>query len=169
MTTNKFLTFLSNKIQFVTAIATSAGIGDANKIIATGSDGKLDSTLMPTGIGADTQSVVSSENLTAGDWVNVYDNGGTPNVRKADANPERACTGFVLAGVTSPAAATVYRSGTNTQRSGLTTGTYYYLSTTAGSEVATAPTTATDIIQGLGYASSATAIAFQPTTPITVG
>jgi hypothetical protein len=168
MTTNKFLTFLSNKIQYVTAIASSAGVGDANKIIATGSDGLISSTLMPTGIGADTQSVVASENLSAGDWVNVYDNAGTPNVRKADANPERACTGYVLASVSSAASAIVYRSGTNTGRTGLTTGTYYYLSATAGSETATAPTTSGDVIQGLGYAGSSTTIAFQPTTPIAV-
>lgn len=168
MATNKFLTFLSNKKQLVTAIASSAGAGDADKIIATGSDGRIDSSLMPTGIGADTQTVVASENLSAGDWVNVYDNGGTPNVRRADANPERAATGFVLSSVTSAANATVYRSGTNTGRTGLTTGTYYYLSTTAGSETATAPTTSGDVIQGLGYASSSSAVAFQPTTPIAV-
>ena len=168
MATNKFLTFLSNKIQLVTAIASSAGAGDANKIVATGGDGKLDSTLMPTGIGADTQTVVASENLSAGDWVNVYDNGGTPNVRKADANPERACTGFVLSSVTSAANATVYRSGTNTGRTGLTVGTYYYLSATAGGETATAPTTSGDVIQGLGFAATSSSIAFQPTTPIAV-
>lgn len=168
MATNKFLTFLSNKIQYVTAIATSAGAGDANKIIATGADGLISTTLMPSGIGPDTQSVVSSENLVSGDWVNIYDNAGTPNVRKADANPDRPCNGFVLAGVTSPAAATVYRSGTNTGLTGLTIGSYYYLSTTAGIGTVTAPTTATDIIQGLGYAGSASAILFQPTASITV-
>jgi hypothetical protein len=168
MATNKFLTFLSNKIQFVTAIASSAGAGDANKIISTGSDGLIDPTLMPTGIGADTQSVVASENLSAGDWVNVYDNGGTPSVRKADANPERACTGFVLSSVSSAANATVYRSGTNTALTGLTTGTYYYLSATAGTGTATAPTTSGDVIQGLGYAATSSSIAFQPTTPIAV-
>jgi hypothetical protein len=168
MATNKFLTFLSNKIQLVTAIVSSTGAGDAGMIVSTDTDGRLHPTVMPTGIGADTQTVLASENLSAGDWVNVYDNGGTPNVRKADANPERAATGFVLASVSSAANATVYRSGTNTGRSGLTTGTYYYLSATAGGETATAPTTSGDVIQGLGYASSASAIAFQPTTPITV-
>jgi hypothetical protein len=104
--------------------------------------------------------------------LNVYDNTGTPNVfRKADANPERACTGFVLASVTSASNAVVYRSGTMALLqvgTGLTTGTYYYLSATAGGESATAPTTSGDVIQGLGYASSASAIAFQPTTPIAV-
>lgn len=168
MATNKFLTFLSNKNQLVTAIASSAGAGDANKIIATGSDGKIDSTLMPTGIGADTQTVLASENLSAGDWVNVFDNAGTPNVRKADANPERACTGFVLSSVSSAANATVYRSGTNTGRTGLTAGTYYYLSGTAGGETATAPTSSGDIIQGLGFAATSSSIAFQPTAPISV-
>lgn len=166
--TNKFLTFLADKTQLVTAIVSSAGVGDANKIISTGSDGLISPTLMPTGIGADTQTVVASEALSAGDWVNVFDNTGTPNVRKADANPERAATGFVLSSVSSAANATVYRSGTNTALTGLTTGTYYYLSTTAGLTTATAPTTSGDIIQGLGYAGSSTAIAFQPTTPITV-
>lgn len=168
MATNKFLTFLANKIQYVTAIASSAGVGDANKIISTGSDGLINLTLMPTGVGADTQTVVAFEALSAGDWVNIFDSAGTPNVRKADANPERAATGYVLASVSASANAVVYRSSTNTGRSGLTAGTYYYLSTTAGGETATAPIASGDVIQGLGYASSANSIAFQPTTPIAV-
>lgn len=168
MATNKFLTFLSNKIQLVAAIVSSAGAGDGNKIVSTDTDGKLHITVMPAGIAPDTLSVLASENLSAGEWVNVYDNAGTPNARKADANPERACTGYILSSVTSGNNATVYRSDTNTGRTGLTAGVYYYLSATAGSETATAPTASGDIIQGLGFASTSSSISFQPTTPIAV-
>lgn len=46
MTTNRFLTVLNNARQLVTAISTSAGSGDANKIVATASNGRLDPSLM---------------------------------------------------------------------------------------------------------------------------
>ena len=44
--TTRFLTFIDNAIQLVTAIASSAGIADANKIVATGVDGKIDASLI---------------------------------------------------------------------------------------------------------------------------
>lgn len=43
-----YLTVLNGLAKLVTAIATSAGAGDANKLVRTGADGKLDSSLMPT-------------------------------------------------------------------------------------------------------------------------
>lgn len=163
MSSNIFLTLQSGIKRWVQAISTSAGAGDANKIIMTGADGKLDSTLMPTGIGADTRSVVSSENLAAGDFVNEYDNAGTPNVRKADPANGRPATGYVLASVTSPANATIYPLGgtTNTAKSALTIGALYILDpTTAGAVVTAASATLTNgnLRQVIGRAVSATAL-----------
>jgi len=140
----------------VEGLVTSAGVGDAGKVVALDSAGKLDISVLPTGVGAATFSAASSENLTAGDFVNIYDNAGTINVRKADANNNRRAHGFVLANVTSPAAATVYYGDVNTQVSGLTVGAEYFLSDTAGAVVTPAPTTAGDIVQRLGVARSAT-------------
>lgn len=150
-------------------ITTSAGAGDAGKSIATGSDGKIDSTLMPLGIGADTRTVITSENLSAGNYVNLYDNAGTLTARKADASGgvAKQCDGFVLAATTSGQNATVYFDGTISGLSGLTIGSRYFLSgTTAGTATTTAPTTATYICQSIGKALSATELTFEAGEPI---
>lgn len=161
MSSNKFVTIINGVRTLVTAIATSAGVGDANKIVATGADGRLSSTLLPVGIGADTFSAPTTEALAAGNFVNVYDNAGTANVRKADASNGRDANGFVLEAVANAANATVYRMGTNTQLTSLTAGITYYLSpTTAGTATATAPSTSGQIIQELGTASTATSLNF---------
>ena len=162
MSTNKFLTIVTGGVQrLVTAISSSAGAGDANKIIATDSTGKIDSTLFPTGLGAETVSMTASENLSAGHFVNVWLDSGTPKVRKADASNGRDANGFVLAAVTSGNAATVYQMGNNNQLSSLTADTLYYLSaTTAGTPTATAPSTSGQIIQELGTAFSSSSIPF---------
>ena len=140
------------------ATISSAGAGDAGKIPALDGAGKLDSTMMPTGIGADTSSVVSSENLAAGDFVNIYDDAGTPKVRKADATTAgKEAHGFVLAGVTAPAAATVYFEGSNDQVAGATAGKVF-LATTAGGFVGTAPSASGNVVQQIGVATSATSI-----------
>jgi len=149
------------------ATASSAGAGDAGKIIALDGTGKIDNTMMPTGVGAETKSLTTSEDLAAGDWVNVYDATGTPTARKADATTTgKLANGFVLAGSTSGNNATVYVTGINTQVSGLTGGSDYYLDTTAGGETDTAPSASGNVVQRLGKALSATEIAFEPGDPI---
>ena len=72
----QFKSFVNGVWQLVSAIQSSAGVGDAGKIPALDSAGRLSSTMMPTGVGAETVSVVASEALTAGNFVNVYNNGG---------------------------------------------------------------------------------------------
>lgn len=145
----------------------NAATTGANKVVKLDGTGKLDSTVLPTGVGADTVSVVSSENLAAGDLVNIYNNGGTANCRKADASTTgKEAHGFVLAATTSPASATVYFEGTNTQMTGLTAGRQYLSATTAGRTVATAPTAAGQVVQIVGFATSATAMNFQSGTPV---
>lgn len=139
------------------ALTTSAGAGDAGKVVALDGSGKLDNSLLPSGIGEATISVVTSENLSAGDFVNLYDNGGTINARKADASNGRKAHGFVIAGVTSPAAATVHYGDVNTGVAGLTVGAEYYLSdSAAGGVVTPAPTGSGDLVQRVGVARSAT-------------
>ena len=91
----------------------------------------------------------------AGDFVNLYDNAGTLNARKADANNNRQAHGFVLTSTTSPASTTVNFTAINTL-SGLTVGATYYLSETAGLATSTQPTASGSLVQRLGIASSAT-------------
>jgi hypothetical protein len=150
----------------VNSKTTSAGAGDSGKLPALDAAGKLDTSFMPTGIGADTSSIVSSENLAAGDLVNIWDNAGTANVRKADATVAgKEAHGFVLSAVTSPAAATVYFEGSNTGVTGLTPGPQF-LSATAGLCTATAPSASGNVVQRVGFATSATNMNFQSQTPV---
>ena len=190
-TAQKVITNNAGQLAEVASISTSAGAADAGKLIATnaagqvdgsflnttvssapsklhmtGADGKIDPTVLPTGVGADTAAIVASEALAAGDLVNVWNNSGTANVRKADASTAgKEAHGFVLSAVSSGSTATVYFEGTNTQMTGLTPGRQY-LSTTPGKCSATAPTGSGQVVQVVGFAISATAMNFQSNPPI---
>lgn len=193
MAAPRFLAWLSNRVKMVATIATSAGAGDAEKIPSTNGSGVLDPTLLnaattgtskvlmtdgsgridvtvlPVGVGPDTDSIVSSENLAAGDIVNLWDDAGTIKVRKADATAEgKEAHGFVLAAVTSPAAATVYFEGQITGLAGLTRGARYFITTTPGTIATTAPSGAGNVAQCVGIANSATELVFEPQEPITI-
>jgi hypothetical protein len=165
---NKYLKTASGGIAEQEALVTSAGAGDAGKIPALDAAGKLDNSLMPVGIGSDTASITSTENLTAGDIVNIYASTGA-KVRKADATSAgKAARGYVLASTTSGAAATVYFEQIITGLSGLTEGATYWLSTTAGGVVATAPSGSGNVVQEIGVALSSTTLQFMPGPPITL-
>jgi len=146
---------------------TSAGAGDAGKLVALDSSGRIDNTMMPVGIGADTASITTSEALSAGDLVNIWNSSGA-KVRKADATVAgKEAHGFVLSAYGSSASATVYFEGTNTGVTGLTPGNLF-LSTTAGLCTSTAPSASGNAVQRVGFAISATAMNFQSQPPITL-
>lgn len=149
----------------INSTQTSAGSGDAAKVVALGTDGRISTTMMPIGIGADTLSITASENINAGDFVNIWDDAGTPKVRKADAvTAGKEAVGFVLSSVTSGGTGLVYFEGSNNQLSGLTVGARYYLSAaTAGAATTTPPSTANNVVQYLGMATTTTSIAFEGT------
>jgi hypothetical protein len=147
-------------------LQTSAGSGDAGKPVALNNDGEIDSSMLPN-TDSDTSTLPSSENLAAGDLVNIWSDSGTLKVRKADASSAaKRADGYVLASVTSPANAVVYHDGAITGLTGLTLGARYYLSTTAGSVVveASAPTASGSVVQYVGQAVSTTKLLFQPDT-----
>ncbi len=147
------------------AVQSSAGAGDAGKIAALDASGRFDPSMMPSGIAADTASITASENLAAGDLVNIWDSSGA-KVRKADASVAgKEAHGFVIAVVTAPAAATVYFEGTNAQVTGLTPGVQY-LSTTPGLCTATAPSGSGNVVQRVGFATAAASLNFQSNVPI---
>jgi len=102
----KYLSQVNGALSEVATNQTSSGAGDANKIPSLDSTGKLDMTMMPVGLGAETDSIVASENLAAGDMVNFWNSTGI-KVRKADASSNKPAHGFVLAAVTSGENATV--------------------------------------------------------------
>lgn len=154
MSSNKFLTVLANgTTKLLTAINSSLGAGDANKILMTNSQGKVDVTFMPEGLEIQVESAIATEDLIAGNFVNFYDNGGVPSVRKAIANDiDKIANGFVLNNFLTGATALIYTKGVNTSL-GSTEGSKYYLSaTTAGLGTITAPSQVTgNFLQVLGF------------------
>lgn len=167
MAADKFVKLSGSQLQEVIPITTSAGSGDAGKIPGLDGGGKLDTTFMPTGVGAETKIVTTSEALAAGDWVNLWISTGI-KARKADASTSgKRAHGFVLAAVLSAGSATVYLAGINNAVSGLTPGSDAFLSdSVAGGTVSTAPTGTGKTVQYLGPILSATEVAYEPTIPV---
>ncbi len=140
---------------------TSAGAADAGRIILLDGSGRLDPSALPVGIGADVATITSSEALSAGDYVNIWNSTGA-KARKADASTVgKEAMGFVLTAVASGAAATVYFEGTNTAVTTQTPGKVYLSAATPGKGTATPPTAAGQVVQVVGFATSATAVNFQ--------
>lgn len=156
MAAQTFLDVVAGVFQQIRASVT----GTANAIPAGDSTGRLDISWMPVGVGAEVVVCASSENLIAGNLINVYNNAGALNARKADAtNTSKPAHGFVLSSVTSPANATVYLiSNINTAVTGLTIGSDYWLDTTAGAVTTTAPSGSGNIVQFIGRATATTAL-----------
>ncbi len=149
----------------VNSKTTSAGAGDSGKLPALNAAGVLDTSFMPTGIAADTAAIATSESLAAGDLVNIWNSTGA-KVRKADATSVgKEAHGFVLAAFTHPTTATVYFEGNNSSVSGLTPGKQF-LTTTSGTASTTAPSGSGNVVQGVGYATSATNLNFQSGLPV---
>jgi hypothetical protein len=147
-------------------LQTSAGSADAGKPVALNNDGEIDSSMLPN-TDSDTSTLPSSENLAAGNLVNIWSDSGTLKVRKADASSAaKRADGYVLASVTSPANAVVYHDGAITGLTSLTIGGRYYLSTTPGASVieASATTASGNLVQYVGQAVSTTKLLFQPDT-----
>lgn len=137
-------------------VNTSVGAGTAGEYITADASGKLDSTFLPTGTGADTVSLIAGEGLSAGDYVYID---ATGKVMKADANsPAKAARGYVLTAVLNAASATVFFDDSNTAIAGKTPGATQYLSETPGATTEIAPTTSGHIVQEVGFATSATSI-----------
>lgn len=163
MAANTYIDIIGGKQVQKAAIASSSGAGDAGKIPALDSTGRISETMMPTGIGADCKTLPASENLSAGNVINIWNDDGTPSVRKADATSEgKEAHGFVLAAVEEGQAAIAYFEGTISGLSGLTPGATYWLHTTAGGVTASAPGSSGNIVQQVGVAISDTELSFEP-------
>ena len=133
---------------------TSSGVGDAGKLVALASDGLISPTMLQS---TETLSLVASENLAAGDFVNFWNDTGTLKMRKAvnTASSTRA-DAYVKSSVTSGNAGIAYRdSGTLTGLSSLTVGSPYFLGT-GGGITTTPPSASGSIVQLVGTAKSTT-------------
>ncbi len=148
------------------ATDTSSGSSDSGKHVALNSDGDVDSTMMPPGVAAEILTITTSEDLSAGNLVNIYDDAGTPTARLADRSNGRRADGFVKASSVSGEDADVYLpTAQNTDMTGLTVAADLYLSTAGGVEE-TATTNSGDILQRVGKAGSATSFLFDPSDPV---
>jgi hypothetical protein len=103
-------------------------------------------------------SLLASETLAAGDFVNIFSGG----VRKASSTDiTKQAHGFVTASYSSTNPVVVFYSGLLTGTSGLTAGARYFLSA-SGTEATTPPILTGQLSQELGVAISTTALLFQP-------
>lgn len=149
----------------VESVQTGGGAA-ADRILSLDSSGLLNIDMLPAGVGADTAVLEASEDLAAGDFVNIFNDNGTAKARKADASSiTTRAHGFVLNAFTNTTTATVYLAGSNMSVTGQTIGNVF-LSTTAGQATASAPLGSGKIVQRLGLAISATEIKFKPVTEI---
>ena len=157
----------NGNLKEIVPLAASAGVADANKLVQTDSNGLLDPSFFPAGFGDDVENMPSFVNLAAGEFVNIFLDTGVAKARLADASDiSTRADGFVLDGVTAPAAVNVYRRGLNNALAGLTIGSRYFLSTTPGDVTTTAPSGDGEIVQEIGVATTATAIDFERTRPV---
>lgn len=163
----KFIALVGGRLQetILESVDASSGATDADKLARLGSDGKLNESMLPSGIGADALSLPASENLAGGDKVNIWADGGVSSVRKADATSAgKEADGFVLDAVASGQPALVFFEGRNSGLAGLTIGARYYLSATAPGAITTTPPSAPgNVVQFVGRASTATSLAFEAT------
>lgn len=167
----------TGNLEQATSTDVSSGASSAGKIVALDGTGRLDTSMLPAGIGAATIMATASESLTAGDIVNFHDNAGTKSVRRANAtDATKPAQGFVLDTVSSSETVAVYTDGQNTQVAvgSFTTadvGKKVFLSTTAGGVTATPPSTTGNIIQDVGDivdVGGTVTIDFRVGTPIVV-
>lgn len=147
------------------ALTSSSGAGDAGKIPALDSAGKLNANMMPLGIAPETVTFTASENLTAGNFVNLYLD-TTLKGRKADNSNARRAHCFVNAAVTSAATGTGYTEGVNADLSGMTVGAEQLLGTAGARTEAVPAAGASVIVQHLGVAKSATEMIVDLKQPI---
>jgi hypothetical protein len=152
----------------VNSTVVSAGAASSGQVVALDASGKLDSTIMPVGMGADTTSIVASEALAAGAFVNIHDDLGVAKVRNADATVAgKHAMGFVLAAAALGDPAVVYFEGTNTGVTGQVAGDVF-LDVVPGMATAVVPSATGNVVQAIGFATSATTVNFNATRPVTL-
>ena len=168
MATNRYLGLGAGNALTEVVPTIVGGAAVAGEVVALNASGLLDPTMMPAGTGVDAVTATANVALSAGNFVNLYNNAGVLTAQLADCSTGLPADGYVLAAVAAAATGTVYLNDQNTAAgTALTPGTTYYLST-AGGISSTAPTTAAYISQVVGKTTSATALQFRPGQPVTL-
>ncbi|MBX9669378.1 MAG: hypothetical protein K2X93_17265 [Candidatus Obscuribacterales bacterium] len=142
----------SGDLEEQAALQSSSGAGDAGSIVALDAGGLISTTMLPS---SGARTMTASEAIAAGDMINVHDSSGA-KVRLADCSNGRRAHGFATEAISNAASGVVnIGDGINSDKSSLTIGAEYFL-TTAGGITTTPPTTATHLLQPVGVAVSAT-------------
>jgi hypothetical protein len=165
MAGNKYIAINSNGIpEEVISNQTSAGAGDAGKIVALNALGEIDNSMLPN---VEALSVILAEDVISGNMINLFDDAGTLKARKADGSTNKYYVdGFVKVSGTAGASIIVYGEGV-VPKTGLTPGARYFLSTTTPGDIVTSvTTTAGTALQYVGKATSATTLLFEKDEPV---
>jgi hypothetical protein len=163
------LSFLPDGISGeVDSIVTSSGAADAGKIPELNSEGLLDISFFPEGVGSTNSgtgfspsNILASEDISAGSLVNIYNDSGA-KCRKAMATSfEMEAHGYILTAVSSGQMAGVYFGGTNNRVTGLSIGKQYLSVDIPGICTTTVASGSGNIVQKVGFATSATSMDFK--------
>lgn len=168
MAGNKYLINNAGRFDEARANQSSAGAGDAGKLVALNSAGLIDPTMLSGISGLITLTVTAQGAIAAGKLVNVFDNAGVLSAKVADSTTAGSeADGFAPSAITSGATGTVQvGEGLISGLTGLTDGAVYYLGA-AGAPVTPAPSTAGNSVQKVGKAMGTTALYFQPSQQYT--
>jgi hypothetical protein len=163
-----FLKITGGLITDANANNSSAGAADAGKLVKLDAGGKLDTTLMPTGVGSESRTMTTTEAVSAGALVNIWNSTG-PKIRNADNSAAgKPANGFVIGAIGNGSSGTVYpEEAPITGLSGIVPGTVYFLGV-AGAFTTTAPTASGAVVQEIGVGISTTEILFRPRQAITL-
>lgn len=108
-----------------------------------------------------------SDAVTAGDFVNVWDNGGLFFVRPAIANVDgKEAHGFVRESGAAGDIVTIYTDGYNDLLTGLAPGTNFLSPSVAGKATRDVPQNAGEFVQQIGAAVNENTIHFNPTSRV---
>jgi len=157
-----------------TPVETSAGSADGGKFgVLNTATGRFDISMMPAELEVETLDLPCSENVSAGDYLNVWNDTGTLKFRKADASAiGKKADFYTLESKTTGQTVRGHKGGLNNQVTGKTAGDEQFLSdSTPGGTVTKAniPTTTNHIRQYLGKATATDVIYSQIEEPIVRG
>jgi hypothetical protein len=161
MAVEKFITLTAGVLTEVAGTITGGTAAQDGKIVSLDATGRIDSSILPVGIAADTHVATAFESLSAANpFVYIRADGQIANASASSGGTP--AVGFVLAAFSASTSATVYFEGRVTGLSGLTPGARYYLSdVTAGGLTSTAVSGTGKLHQYIGRAITATSLAFE--------
>lgn len=148
------------------SILNAANLGgdpNAEKIAQLDITGRLAASMMPVNFGQEISVYTFTENVVAGDLINIYNDNGVKKARLADAATLKQAHGYVRENIASGSQAEVWSDGINTFVLGLETAGDLYLSWTTPGKISTTPPAEGSgfLYQEVGYTASATSMIFE--------